>query len=185
MRDLRNQHSSRDGLYCCSKDRHLRTLFSLNRKMTFTSTELPCVAYRKAHGRLRLVIGLVAIYGTCMVLFGRSVALPLFDLLGFGPNSKNLDNEAIDYSIFMFSVVGAIIVGWMTLMWNITEQLALDPDANLPAMARQSLSYSTVFLVYIGHRIQSSRWRTAPRRLQPSFCSMSSCSIVPDDHRRP
>lgn len=115
----------------------------------------PSNAYLRAHGNLKTIVVLVAIYGTCMVMLGRSVAMPLFDGLGFGPNSKGLNSEAIDYCIFMFGVLGAVIVGWMTLMWNVLQHLAIHSDPSVRTLARKSLIFSTAtwFVLDTGYSI--------------------------------
>ena len=78
-----------------------------------------------------------------MVLAGRTFATTLFDALGFGPNTKGLNEEAIQYSLFAFAILGAVIMGWMTLMWFVLR-LAIHPDVTVRALARRALIASTI-----------------------------------------
>ena len=111
--------------------------------------------YRKAHGYLQVIVSLVAIYGSAMTVAGRAAALPLFNALHFGPDSKNLNDEAVSYSIFAFGVLGAVLVGWMVLMYFVLYYLAIHPDATVRALARKALALSTIswFLLDTGFSI--------------------------------
>ena len=84
---------------------------------------------------------LVALYGTGMVTAGRGFALPIFDGLGFGPTAR-LDVKGVEYSLFAFGVLGAVIIGWMSLMYFVLE-LAAHENAGVRASARKALIAST------------------------------------------
>ncbi|CAB9510794.1 expressed unknown protein [Seminavis robusta] len=106
-----------------------------------TTTTIPAT-YLEAHRALCVIVCLVTAYGSAMTLAGRSAALPLFDGLGFGPNSNGLNKDAVDYCIFMFGVLGAVIVGWMVLMWFVLRHLAVHPDVTVRITARRAVTYS-------------------------------------------
>ena len=152
------------------------------------------------------MIGIVCLYSIGMIWFGKSFAIPLFDLLQFGPNtatittavaagvanggtggagggdlstaasllkwttsaaatSFNNNNNSDDdlsfieyYCLFMFGVIGSILIGWMVLMYNIIQQFMMIIPSHtkngielqqlqlqlLRAMARKSIFYSIV-----------------------------------------
>jgi len=99
------------------------------------------VRYRRAHAFLRTVAALVALYGIGMVMAGRVFAMTLFDLLGFGPNVRSLDPDGVSYSIFAFSVIGAVIAGWMVLLLFVVG-FAASPDRDTRAAARRAMALS-------------------------------------------
>jgi len=72
-------------------------------------TSEPSARYLSAHTFLKTMILLVWFYGLGMVVAGRGFASPCFDALGFGP--QRMSAEAVDYCIFMFGVLGAVILG--------------------------------------------------------------------------
>jgi hypothetical protein len=106
--------------------------------------------YRTANAGLRGVVGLVALYGLAMVFAGRTFAVPLFDVLGFGPNAflsaRGEGNAAavdgtcavqgrdalLDYCVFMFGVLGAVIVGWMASLWYLVHDGCMLPQPSPP-----------------------------------------------------
>lgn len=99
--------------------------------------------YLSAHRFLRSVVALVIAYGISMVLAGRAVAMSLFDMLGFGPKAHGVaDEDGVQFSIFMFAVLGSVIVGWMVLMWFMVG-LAADGDTTTRAVARHAVAAST------------------------------------------
>lgn len=99
--------------------------------------------YLIAHGFLRVVVALVIVYGLCLVVLGRVFAITLFDLLFFGPNARGLDDDGVSYAIFAFGVLGAVICGWMVLMWFMVE-LAAGGNPTTRAVARRAIAVSTV-----------------------------------------
>ena len=103
---------------------------------------LPNKKYVKAHGALQTVVALVWVYGSGMVLAVETFATTLFDALGFGPNSKGLAEDGVQYSFFAFGVLGAVIMGWMTLMWFVLK-LAIHKDPEVRFAARTALVAST------------------------------------------
>jgi hypothetical protein len=104
----------------------------------------PSSRYLRAHGVFSVIVAIVALYGGVgMVLGGRTLGLPLFDVLGFGPNTRGLDRDAVQYCIFAFGVLGSVIVGWMVLMWFVVRNLAVHPDATVRAHARHAIMWST------------------------------------------
>lgn len=129
---------------------------------TEDGTSVVSAQYIRALGCLRVVVWLVAIYGVLMVMSGRAFAIPLFDRLGFGPNSRSLPEIGIDYSVFCFGIIGAVIVGWMVLLITMLE-LAASVDNNARAMARQSIgiSIATWFALDTGFSIAIGEMRHA------------------------
>ena len=99
------------------------------------------IRYTRAHAFLRSVVALVAVYGIGMVTAGRIFAANLFDLLGFGPNARGLDSDGVTYSIFAFSVIGAVIAGWMVLLLFVVGFVA-SPDRDTRAAARRAMALS-------------------------------------------
>jgi hypothetical protein len=99
--------------------------------------------YQLAHTTLRCVILAVVLYGSGMVLAGRTVAGTLFDALGFGPTSYSLDTNGTSYAVFCFGVLGAVIVGWMISLYTLL-QLCAAPMANceMGQLARRGLFLS-------------------------------------------
>lgn len=99
--------------------------------------------YLTAHTFLNRVAKLVTLYGVGMVAAGEQFATPLFDALGFGPTSKGLEQDGIEYAVFAFGVVGSILVGWMSLLGSMIDLAANDTDATVRATARHGLMLST------------------------------------------
>lgn len=109
--------------------------------------------FNNAYRFLKVVINLVRIYGACMVVFGRSFAMPLFDALRFGPTAvfeefaTNGQDASIflDYALFCFGVLGAVIVGWTTLMLHILGSFGGpdESDPKLRSQTRRILAFST------------------------------------------
>jgi hypothetical protein len=126
-----------------------RIAFGRSNIMSTSSTarkkgSLPSSRYLQAHGAFSVIVAIVALYGGAgMMLGGRTLALPLFDALGFGPNTRGLDPDAIRYCIFAFGVLGCVLVGWMVLIWSVVRNLAVHPDAAVRAHARQAILWST------------------------------------------
>lgn len=146
--------------------------------------------YERAHAVLQGINLLVISYALGMVLAGRSFAMPLFDALRFGPNAilvthhigtSNIDGNTtaedaivmlfIDYCIFMFGVLGAVIVGWMTLVGYVihdgcrlptntspTSMISAPPSQQQRAWSRKVVAFSfaiwfvldTMFSLVIG-----------------------------------
>ena len=116
--------------------------------MTTTTSTLSS-SYLRANTFLRSILILVTAYASGMVIAGRSLATPLFNTLGFGPRNSRLvvglddtteDGSAVeDYAIFAFGVLGAVLIGWMVLLWFVTD-LAIYQDAAVRATARRSLA---------------------------------------------
>mmetsp|Transcript_29181 Transcript_29181/g.64729 ORF Transcript_29181/g.64729 Transcript_29181/m.64729 type:complete len:161 (-) Transcript_29181:1554-2036(-) len=100
------------------------------------------IRYRRAHAFLRVVIYLVAIYGTGMVVAGRTFAVTLFDVLNFGPNAKSIADDGVTYSIFCFGVLGAVIVGWMQLMLCVLDMAKRSSSCRVEA--RRAMMSSAV-----------------------------------------
>ena len=110
-------------------------------------------SYISTYNFLCGVIYVVTLYAVGMVLGGRSFATPIFDLLQFGPNTHpklvNLvggtEHEAfIDYCIFMFGVVGSVIIGWMVVMYQMLKLCCLSPSKEIREMGRNSILLSTI-----------------------------------------
>lgn len=81
--------------------------------------------YHFAHDFLRCTVFAVFIYGSGMVVAGRTVAGTLFDAFGFGPTTHALDGNGLRYAIFCFGVLGSVIVGWMLSLYSLLEMCAL------------------------------------------------------------
>lgn len=97
--------------------------------------------YRLAHKALIGVLVLVTLYAVGMVIAGETLCIPLFDTLRFGPNSRGLDANGIQYAIFAFGVLGAVLIGWMVLLAAVTD-FAISDDSGVRAKARSSMSLS-------------------------------------------
>lgn len=98
--------------------------------------------YLKAHTFLKAVVALVTCHALGMVFLGHIFAASLFDLLQFGPNTRGLAENGVDYAIFAFGVLGAVLVGWMVLLWGILE-LAVNSDPHIRSSARRAIATST------------------------------------------
>ena len=71
---------------------------------------------------LAAVIAAVAVYAAGLVIIGQIVGDDVFGLLGFGPNSAGINGgEALDYTTFIFGVLGAVILGWMVLTFIVAR----------------------------------------------------------------
>ncbi len=71
---------------------------------------------------LAAVIVAVALYAGGLVIVGRFVGDEVFGLLGFGPDSAGITGgEALDYTTFVFGVLGAVIIGWMALTYMVAR----------------------------------------------------------------
>jgi hypothetical protein len=99
--------------------------------------------YQNAHLFLKRVTQLVTVYGLGMVAAGEQLATPLFDVLGFGPNSKALSRDGVDYAIFAFGILGSVLVGWMSLIGSVVDLAGYETDATVRATARRSIMLST------------------------------------------
>jgi hypothetical protein len=103
----------------------------------------PSSRYLQAHGVFSAIVAIVSLYGGVgMVLGGRTLAFPLFEVLGFGPKGHGLHTEAIEYCIFAFGVLGSVLVGWMVLTLFVVRNLAVYPDATVRSQARQAILWS-------------------------------------------
>ena len=109
-------------------------------------------SYMSTYNFLCGVIYVVTLYAVGMVLGGRSFATPIFDLLQFGPNTHprlvglvgREEHEAfMDYCIFMFGVVGSVIIGWMVVMYQMLK-LCLSTSYEMRVMGRNSILVSTI-----------------------------------------
>jgi hypothetical protein len=99
--------------------------------------------YRTAHTFFKRVTKLVTLYGVGMVVAGEKFAIPLFDVLGFGPNIRGLNRVGVDYALFSFGVLGSVLVGWMSLIGSMIDLAADEKDVAIRATARRSLILST------------------------------------------
>lgn len=91
-----------------------------------------------------------------MVTAGRWFALPMFDWLQFGPAHMGLtDATAIDYSVFTFGVLGAVIMGWMTLIHCILPLVKYERDARVRCLVRNGIWGCTIlwFLMDTGFSV--------------------------------
>ena len=80
-----------------------------------------------------------------MVLLGDIFAARLFNLLGFGPSSRHLDAAGIDYSLFAFGVLDAVIIGWMTALWGLMQFCGMDENPyHVRHKARKAILASSV-----------------------------------------
>jgi hypothetical protein len=71
---------------------------------------------------LAVVIVAVAIYAGGLVLVGQLVGGDLFGALGFGPDSAGIvGGDPLDYTTFIFGVLGAVIIGWMVLTFIVAR----------------------------------------------------------------
>lgn len=71
---------------------------------------------------LAAVIIAVAVYAGGLVIVGQVVGEEVFGLLGFGPESAGINGgAALDYTTFIFGVLGAVIVGWMALTFVVAR----------------------------------------------------------------
>jgi hypothetical protein len=71
---------------------------------------------------LAAVIVAVGVYAGGLVTVGRFMGDEVFGALGFGPDSGEITGgEALDYTIFIFGVLGAVIVGWMVLTFMVAR----------------------------------------------------------------
>ena len=71
---------------------------------------------------LAAVIVAVAVYAGGLVIIGQFVGDKIFGLVGFGPDSAGIDGgEALDYTTFIFGVLGAVILGWMVLAFIVAR----------------------------------------------------------------
>jgi hypothetical protein len=100
--------------------------------------------YKNAAKHLKIVAALVAIYGLGLNVNGEAFAISLFDLLNFGPNSKGLSESGVSYALFAFGILGAVIMGWMALIWFMVDLATVEDYASVRAMARKGLAISTV-----------------------------------------
>jgi uncharacterized BrkB/YihY/UPF0761 family membrane protein len=67
---------------------------------------------------LEVVLLLVMAYSLVLVVDG-GLALRLFDALGFGPDAA--DDAFRDYLRLPFAVLGAVMVGWMALLFAVVH----------------------------------------------------------------
>lgn len=75
-----------------------------------------------ADNLLTAVIVAVGIYAGGLVIVGRFIGDELFGVLGFGPGSAGITGgEALDYTTFVFGVLGAVIFGWMVLTFLVAR----------------------------------------------------------------
>jgi hypothetical protein len=115
---------------------------------TTTLTERLSDRYRAAHQCLIAVLILVTLYAAGMVLAGNFVAIRLFDVLQFGPHtwrgSTMINKPGIDYAIFCFGVLGAVLIGWMVLLACVAD-LAVHANASVRSKARFSMAVSVGF----------------------------------------
>ena len=108
---------------------------------TSTSNESLSEQYVRAQKFFKNVLLLVVVYASGMVTAGRSFAVPFFDLLNFGPNARGVSADGVNYTIFAFGVLGAVLIGWMALFWG-TIGLAVHHDPDVRSKARHALTAS-------------------------------------------
>ncbi len=71
---------------------------------------------------LAAVIVAVALYAGGLVIIGQFIGDEVFGVLGFGPESAGITRgEALDYTTFIFGVLGAVIIGWMVLTFVVAR----------------------------------------------------------------
>jgi hypothetical protein len=119
--------------------------------------------YRTAHRCLIVVLILVTLYAMGMVLAGNSFAVALFDILQFGPNARGLTEKgSIDYVVFAFGVLGAVIIGWMALLVTMAD-LAVHSDGTVRSKARNSMALSVgIWFVWdTGFSLAKGEWEHA------------------------
>jgi hypothetical protein len=92
--------------------------------------------YQRAHATLRYAVIAVCLYGSSMVLAGRTVAGMLFDAFGFGPTSHSLDSNGESYAVFCFGIIGSVIAGWMFALHALLDL------CDAPAMIHRSIRQS-------------------------------------------
>lgn len=113
--------------------------------------------------RLFLVACLgVAAYGLFMVV-RPDLASELFDLFGFGPESAGVaEGPARDYALFITGVLGAVIVGWMTL--SILTTRAFLREQAMPRSAGGAAVLTSLvvwFVVDTGYSLVEGEWQHA------------------------
>lgn len=71
---------------------------------------------------LLAVLGAVSAYAAGLVVAGERVSRLVFDPLGFGlAQPGELSAEAVDYIVFIYGVLGAVILGWMIVLIGIAR----------------------------------------------------------------
>ncbi len=101
----------------------------------------------------------VALYAVGLVVAG-PVATRVFDALGFGPVDSGVpDGPARDYVVFVYAVLGAVIVGWMCLVAAVAAGPLRTGEAwALPAV---SVSIGVWFVLDTGASLVLGFWTHA------------------------
>lgn len=72
---------------------------------------------------LGVAVVMVIAYAVVLVVHGRAAGL-LFDNLGFGMTDSAVgDGAARRYVLFLYGVLGAVIIGWMTMLLALVRGL--------------------------------------------------------------
>ncbi len=120
---------------------------------------------------LLAVLGCVAAYAVALVVAGEQVSRLVFDPLGFGlERPGDLSGEAIDYIVFVYGVLGAVILGWMIVLigiacgplrrrerwawWTVVTSSVMwfvaDTGMSLAAGQPSHAAFNVAFLVLLG-----------------------------------
>lgn len=131
---------------------------------------------------LLLASALIAAYGVLLAVAG-TVAGRLFDVLGFGMRSGAIpDGQARSYVLFVYAVLGAVLLGWMltvagiaagplrtgepwawpVLATSVGAWFVLDTGVSLVVGSWQHAAFNLVFLAALA--VPLAGWRIAHRR---------------------
>ncbi len=135
---------------------------------------------------LLAVLVSVAAYAVGLVVAGERVSRLVFDSLGFGLEQPGeLSGEAFDYIVFVYGVLGAVILGWMIVLvgiasgplrrrerwawWTVAAStvtwFVADTGMSLVADQPSHAAFNVAFLVLLGAPLVGiSRQLRAPRR---------------------
>ncbi len=122
---------------------------------------------------------LVATYATMLVIAG-PVAARLFDVLGFGPLAAGVpEGGPHDYVMFVYGVLGAVLVGWMVTIAGVTVLAARAGEARAVVAA----SLGVWFLLDTGLSLALGAWRHAVFNV--AFLALLGVPLLPKRPREP
>lgn len=106
-----------------------------------------------------LIVLAVAGYGASLVLVPQ-LASGLFEALGFGMREGGIvDDPARSYVLFLYGVLGSVIVGWMTLIAAVVAGPL--KDGNPWAWPALVVSVSAWFVLDTGFSLTVGEWQHA------------------------
>lgn len=113
----------------------------------------------------RILVGtslLVAAYAASLVAAG-PVASRLFDALGFGMRSGSVpDGAPRDHVLFVYGVLGSVLVGWMVLVAAVAAGPLRGQRAGREwALRALALSVGTWFVLDTGFSLAVGSWQHA------------------------